>query len=241
MLYFVICDDNENHNVFMEKWLNRVFHKHNFDGKISLVANRAETVLAYSKKYYDRINVYILDIDFKDKLSGIELAREIRQEDRMSYIVFITAHEEHCMRSFKLKTFDYLLKPVTSAMIEKFIVALYDDYKRMSTFEKKVPIKSGSSIFMTNVNDIIYFEKNRQVLITHLKNGVLRSYEPLKNVAEDLSSYGFFQCHRSFIVNRRHVEKISLKEKCIYMSNGKKCFFSKRYRKEVLEYFSDIL
>ncbi len=241
MLYFVICDDNNNHNYFMKKWLSKVFLKHKINAEISLVAEKAETVMEYGSKYFDRVNVYMLDIDFKGKLTGLELAQEIRKKDRWSYIVFITAHEEHSMDSFKLKTFDYIVKPVTSSTIEKIILKLYEDYTCMNSFEVKVPIKSGTSIYMTNVKDIIYFEKCDQALVTHMKNGVIRSYEPLKKVAEELKGYGFFQCHRSYIINKKHVDKISLKDRCIYLSNGHKCYFSKQYKKEVLEYFSDIL
>lgn len=237
MLHFVICDDNEKHNYFIEKWLKKVFKKHDISAELSFMACHAENVLEYARKNLDKVNVYILDIDFNGNLSGLELAREIRKYDSWSYMIFITAYEEHCMQSFKLKTFDFLVKPVTSSSIEQLILNLYNDYKKMQSFEIKVPIKSGASIHMININDIIYFEKCRQILVVHLKNGVIRSYEPLKKVAEELGGYGFLQCHRAFMVNPGHVENISLKDRTIHLSNGEKCSFSKRYRKDVLAYF----
>lgn len=240
MLNFVICDDNNNHNYFMERWLKKVFEKNNIEAEL-FVTDDSEKVLEYSRKHYDRVNAYILDIDFKGSENGLDIAAKIREKDRRSYIVFITAHEEYSMPSFRLKTFDFLVKPVSSARIEKFVLSLVEDYRQLKSFEIKVPIRSGTSIYMTSVNDIIYFEKNGPSLIAHLKNGTIRSYEPLKQVEEEMRNYGFFRCHRSFLINPGHVEKICLKEKCIHLSNGDKCDISRRHRKEVLEHFSDIV
>ena len=140
MLYFVICDDNKKHNYFLEIWLNKIFKKHRIGAEISAVVDNADNLLLYAGQHYNRINVYILDIDFEGSKCGLELARKIREKDRQSYIVFVTAHQEYLSSSLQIKTFDYLIKPVSYTRIERCIISLHEDYRRLKLFEVKVDV-----------------------------------------------------------------------------------------------------
>ena len=239
MLYIVISDDNPNHNYFLEKWVKNVMEKHDLNASLVYVTESVEEVWGYAHKYADRVNVYILDIDFNGERNGLELAQDIREVDCHSYIIFITAYEEYSISSFKVKTFDYLIKPVTSARIEKCILNVYRDYIKSASVGLKVPVKCGNSVYMLDVSEIIYFEKCGSFLKIHLTNGVIRSYEPLKRFAAEFADYGFIQCHRSFVVNPRHVEKISLSDQSLLLSNGEKCYISRKHKKEVMRYFAN--
>ncbi|NLI70825.1 MAG: response regulator transcription factor [Firmicutes bacterium] len=241
MLHFVICDDNRKHNHFLEKWMERIFVKNGVGAEISAVIDNVDDLLLYAGQHFDRVNAYILDIDFEGNRCGLELARRIREVDRQSYIVFLTAHQEYLASSLQMKIFDYLVKPVSFRRMKRCILSLHEDYRELKSFAVKVPIKSGSSIHMVKVKDIIYLEKCGQQVEVHLVNGMIRSYESLKSMVKALEGYGFISCHRSYLVNAEHVRKICLKERSILMSNGEKCYISRRCRKEVLKHFPDII
>ena len=56
--------------------------------------------------------VYFLDIDFPGKISGLELAQKLRQYDPRGFIVFITAHHDLAVETFRLRLeeLDYIGK-----------------------------------------------------------------------------------------------------------------------------------
>ena len=240
MLYIVICDDNADHNHFLQKWVNMIIEEQGMQAKVALVAERAEDVLDYALEYTERINVYILDIELAGNTNGLELARKIRRVDRKSYFIFITGHKQYTFDSFQVKTFDYLLKPVTFSRFESSLLNLYHDYLEMGTLNSKIPLKSGSSVYMVNPNDIIYFEKDGPLLKIYLTSGLIKSYEPLKKIAAEYEVYGFIRCHRSYVVNPHHVLKISFSDNSLLMSNGDKCYFSRKYKKEIQSRFTHL-
>ena len=49
--------------------------------------------------------------------NGVEFATELRKFNKNFYLVFLTAHFEYSLLSFKCKTFDYLLKPISSSAL----------------------------------------------------------------------------------------------------------------------------
>lgn len=56
--------------------------------------------------------IYLLDIDLKSEINGIELGARIREQDSDAVLIFITTHDELVMDTFRLKlqATDYILK-----------------------------------------------------------------------------------------------------------------------------------
>lgn len=125
MLQFVLCDDNFNILLKLEKMLESIFINNNLDAKIAFRTTKAEEVLRYVQ--YNTVNVLILDIDLKSNISGLDLANIIRKKDKNVYIIFFTAHLEYGLVAYKYKTFDYIPKPVTVERLESTILRLFDD------------------------------------------------------------------------------------------------------------------
>jgi two-component system response regulator AlgR len=57
------------------------------------------------------VDVLLLDISMPG-ISGVELARSLRQLPLVPQLVFTTAHEQYAVDAFELDAADYLLKPV---------------------------------------------------------------------------------------------------------------------------------
>lgn len=125
MLNFAICDDNINILDRLEKMLENIFTKNNFDAFVSFKANNTKDMLNYVSN--NKIDVIMLDINLKSNKSGLELAEAIRKINKNSYIIFTTGHLEYAMIAYKFKTFDYLAKPITYDRLEETIKRLFDD------------------------------------------------------------------------------------------------------------------
>ena len=73
MLNFVICDDNSVILNQISKMLESIFIKHNFEALITYQGSATLEILDYINS--NHVDVLILDINFKDKITGLDIAR----------------------------------------------------------------------------------------------------------------------------------------------------------------------
>lgn len=69
-----------------------------------------------------------LDIELK-KMSGLELAKEIKAISPDTKIIFCTAYREFAMDAFRIHALGYLLKPVRAADIAAMLDAMQKDWR----------------------------------------------------------------------------------------------------------------
>ena len=115
MLDFALCDDNYNVLMKLEKMLDSIFINKKFNAQIVLTTTHPDELVNYIRG--NNINVVILDIDLKSKISGLDLANMIRKKDKNVYIIFTTGHLEYGLMAYKYKTFDYLIKLLSKKIV----------------------------------------------------------------------------------------------------------------------------
>ena len=125
MLNFVLCDDNLNIVKKLKEMLEILFVKNDIDAQVKFITDSPEELLNYEKE--NTIDVLILDINFNSNISGIELAKNIRKNNKKVYIIFSTGHLEYSLLAYSVKTFDYLPKPITLERLEVTLTRLLDD------------------------------------------------------------------------------------------------------------------
>ena len=125
MLKFAVCDDNIVILNRLTKMLENIFLKNKLNAEVVLSSTSSEELLNYTTSNF--LDVLILDIDFKSEHSGLELAQRIRQKNKNIYIIFSTAHLEYALIAYKLKTFDYLPKPITPERLEETVNIIFED------------------------------------------------------------------------------------------------------------------
>ena len=78
----------------------------------------AEEAIAMVKE--NHIDIAFLDIEMP-RISGIELAKKIKEKNPFVNIVFITAHKEYALDAFRVYATAYLLKPITEDAVRDAI------------------------------------------------------------------------------------------------------------------------
>ena len=144
MLNFAICDDNINILDRLDKMLESIFISHNIDANVVLKTTSSKDLLEFMENTV--INVLILDIELNSEISGIELAKKIREKNKSIYIIFSTGHLEYALLAYKVKTFDYLPKPLTIERLTDTILRLVNDAQN----SPKKYIKLGNKSIMIN-------------------------------------------------------------------------------------------
>ena len=108
-----------------------------------------------------RPDVLFLDIQMP-RISGLEMVGMLDPEHR-PYIVFLTAFDEYAVKAFEEHAFDYLLKPIEAARLEKTLarlrqernlqdVSLLDDAQQTL---KYIPCTGHSRIWLLQMEDVV--------------------------------------------------------------------------------------
>lgn len=239
-----ICEDKQIILNNLRTSIEKVVKQNSIDGKIVIITNNPKSILEYSKKNIKGVNAYFLDINLGSSMNGLELAKQIRNNDPDCYITFITGHPELCMTVFKyhIEAFEYLIKPVTYQALEECIVAMSKHYNKCLSLNKQnknsmIKIRSGNCDYNLELQDIIYVESVSQKLVVHTHNRNIEFFGYLKDIIDDLNKGEeiFYRCHRSYIVNINHIKEVNYKDSYIIMSDDSKCYMARQQKAEMKE------
>ena len=236
MLSFAICDDNESIRTKFVSMLKEIFEKNDIDASVVLQTENPQEFYNYLNE--NHIDVALLDIDLRAALNGLDLAKKIRDINKSINIIFITAHIEYALLAFKVKTFDYLIKPVSFQKLEECILRLTQF--TCSDTENFMKIKSGSSTYLIKKSDIIYIEKVSAKSYVYANNQIIETYYTLEEFEKILPN-NFHRSHKSYVVNVNKISKIDFFKNEIIFNNSFKCYVGRKYKKSIMDSFEDRL
>lgn len=183
--------------------------------------------------------IYFLDIDFPGKMSGLDLAQKLRQYDPRGFIVFITAHGDLAFETFRLRleALDYIVKADADTMAVRVQKCLESIQQRMQAGrpgqDGYCTVKILDMVRHIPIEDILYFEAVgiRHMLRLHLNEELLEFNSSLEHFEKELGEK-FWRCHRGFLVNRRRIRAVRLKEQLVELDNGETCLLSRKAKSE---------
>jgi DNA-binding LytR/AlgR family response regulator len=149
------------------------------------------------------LDLEILDMDSFDFISSLEYQPNI---------IMISSGEENAMKAFDFSVVDYLLKPVTYSRFCKAIdkANRYYSCKEVSNSDdNEIFIKKGSSLVKLKLKDIIYIEALENYITLYTKDEKFTIHFTMKAIENQLPSGIFIRVHRSFIVNKSNIQKIT--------------------------------
>src|SRR5579872_5358372 len=162
----------------------------------------------------EHVDLLFLDINMPH-LTGMEMATLLPPS---TAIVFTTAYSEFAADSYGFNTIDYLLKPIT---LKRFFAAMQKIETYFSRPELPAAdhaahavsegeyffIKSGRMLHKVLLNDILYFEGEKEYARLVTPTQRLLIYRRLKEIEEQLSA-SFARVHNSYIVNIARLDSI---------------------------------
>lgn len=193
----------------------------------------SEDILA-SQINFDMI---FLDIDLNSSLNGLQVAEIIQDKNPYLILIFISAYPKYVSSSFYFNTFQFLIKPIEPALLQKEFLRALDKYKMISG---KYIIKYYNEEMSVNISDIVYIEAQKRKLFIKLKNN--KSYETYGKISEQdqlVNTHNFLQPHRSFLVNPIYIESIN--NPYILLTTQEQIIISRKYQKSFQEAYSNYL
>jgi len=175
---------------------------------INCFANAESFLFAYEDTSFDLL---LIDIQMEG-MTGMELAKKLRQEGDKSEIVFVTAIKDYVFEGYDVNALHYLVKPIKHeqlySVLDKALGKVEKENNYILIKNKKVA-----------VDDIYYIESRNHYLHYFLENDSISINITIAEAMENLSRT-FVRCHRSYIVNIIHATHITKTD--VVMDNGKK-------------------
>lgn len=169
-------------------------------------------------------DLIFLDIHLEDDLS-FAIFEKVKVS---SPIIFTTAFDEYAIRAFKMKSIDYLLKPIIQEELNHAIskykdlvnpaqkeIDLSSLYKLISlqnvSYKERFSITVGQKIKTFSTTEIAYFYSTEGISFMVLKN---KSEYPvddsLEILAQELNPKEFFRINRKYLVKIDAIQNVHI-------------------------------
>ncbi|MBD5545408.1 MAG: response regulator transcription factor [Lachnospiraceae bacterium] len=232
MLYIFLCEDSKKQREFIEVIINKIILFEDFELCLACSTDNPHTILEQMDDVSDS-GIYFLDIDLHSDMNGLLLAQKIRQKDPRGFIVFITTHSEMSYMTFtyKVEALDFIIKDKPNelhARIHQCILDAYYKYKSpQNSIHKNFTCFSGEKEYCVPLENILFFETslNAHKILLHEYDKTIEFTGKLTEIEKKLPDE-FHRIHRSFLVNKKHIKEIDLKNRLVTMSNGEVCIAS---------------
>ncbi|WP_139488569.1 LytR/AlgR family response regulator transcription factor [Brevibacillus dissolubilis] len=217
----VIADDDELSRAILHKMLR------NCPG-IHIVGEAADGEELIRQVIMEQPHLIYVDISMP-RMDGMKAVHECIKLQPKLKVIFITAYVHYAVDAFDISAVDYVVKPVEQprlfraterarqAILSQGMVqqmALESTVAHTAPTEKEKAkakhffIRSEGSYHFVPQSDILYIEKLGRKAMLHTANNIYEMNETLGSIINRLGP-GFLQCHRSYIINSEHVEKIT--------------------------------
>lgn len=174
----------------------------------------------------------------------IELLRAVRRQYAQSDFFLIADHTISPMeyltpdiRAASLLLWPYQEKEQTQ-VLKTFLQDFFNHRDRSDTDGAYV-VENQSGKVVIPYDQIYYVEVRERKVFIRLRNKEYSRYDSLENVMKQLSDT-FIRCHRSFVFNTRHLDKVRLSENTIYLDHGMILPLSRKYKPAVKEYVNGL-
>lgn len=158
--------------------------------------------------FFSQVNSYdiiLMDINLPG-LNGYEAAKQLREKNNSSVIVFVTSLAQYAIKGYEVNALDFMIKPINYYSFSLKMRRAVNEIKR--NIEETVVIKSKTQVNIIKIRDIYYVEVSSHTVIYHTKTGNYLTTGTMKKIEENLIPYHFALCNQCYLVNLRYVVSV---------------------------------
>lgn len=219
MIKIAICEDEKLFRDKLIQLLDDYFDGKKLEYRIDDFA-RGEDLL---KGEIGEYNLFCLDVEIKDGMDGIQIAKQIRLTDRKSEIIFMTSHQEDAYRAFEVEAFRYLIKPIQKEVLGQALDLFLE--RKEEKEDKYLILNQGQKFIQIPLVDILYFETlDRKLKVNTFKKSYIVDNK-INELDKQLEDRYFFRVHKSYLINLMYVSEHD--QTTVTMQNNDVVFISR--------------
>ena len=212
------------------------------ESDIEIVGECTNAIEAIGVIHKIRPDIVFLDIQMP-RISGLEMVGMLDQQHR-PHIVFLTAFEEYAVQAFEQCAFDYLLKPIQAARLQKTLARLRLGYQEQDVSQvpqyqqplKFIPCISSNRLWVLQLEDVAFVSSRVGGVYVTGQDGKETFTELTLRTLEVRTP--LLRCHRQYLVNMDYLKEIRLEDKNqaeLLLRDGQIVPVSRRYLKSLKE------
>ena len=228
------------------------------DPEIEIAGRCEDGAAALAAIGSEQPDLVFLDVQMPE-LGGLEVLAALPEANR-PVVVFVTAYEEHAVRAFELCAVDYVLKPFRDDRLRAALARAKEqvrraDYReirrrtdelleRMRRLEAatgsapplapaRLVFRAGNGHVFVEAGDIAWVEAQGAGARLFAQGQAQEVRESLQSIEQRLDAAQFVRIHRSFIVNRSAVARITpagYGDHTVWTNDGAQLRLSRSYR-----------
>lgn len=203
-MLIAICDDEKFYREKIQKLLENYLKEHDLSYEIQLFSSGEEFLQESENKV--KFDIVFMDINMSS-LDGIQTAMQMRSFHSRTYIVLITAFIHYALEGYKVNAVRYIMKDTLDTAMGECMDAIL---QKMQLKQVTFSFVEGEKRLYTD--NILYVESQKhKSIFVYMDESLItyQIYERLDVIEEKLSGYGFLRIHKSYLVNMKHIYKIS--------------------------------
>ncbi len=201
MYHVVICDDEKEILSDLHKKIQDCFDKTGIQARYTCIDDARDLMARIED---ERIDVLFLDIDMPYH-SGMEIAGYMSRQERRTILVFVTSHDALVYQTFAYRPFGFIRKTHIEEELEELTLRIR---RELLEGQQELIIQKGQELYRLLLGDLLYIEAEGNYLVLQLKNEKIRIRETMTNMENKLCGKGFIRCHKGYLVNTWHIEKL---------------------------------
>jgi DNA-binding LytR/AlgR family response regulator len=223
-----ICDDEQAQTQYLSALVKKWATLHGNQVRIETFNSAEAFQFSWCEdRSYDLL---LLDIKMPGK-NGMELAIAIRQRDGHLALLFITGFPDFLAEGYDVDALNYLIKPIDE---EKFFAVLDKAAARVCTSPRSILLPVAGGNLRIPAEEILYAEAFSHTIELYSTRQSC-TVKVSMNELEALLGEGFFRCHRSYIVNVKHLRRVS--RTVLLLDTGKEIPLSRKLYDEANQVF----
>lgn len=156
----------------------------------------------FLNQYRQAYDLIFMDIELPE-LNGMETARQLRQMDTVTTLIFITNMAQYALHGYEVGALDYVLKPVRYATFAMKLKKAVRNIQKLS--DTTIDLVMPSGFARIAVSQLLYVEVQKHYLTYHTEDASYTVRETMKDAEQRLIPLHFLRCNNCYLVNLRHV------------------------------------
>lgn len=241
MLRIATVDDNpadlKEIRICLSHYFKKCAEKTPIDYTITAYTSGPSFLEDFKKGDYDLI---LLDI-YMPRMTGMQVANEIRAIDEDAWIIFLTTSRDHALESYNVFASGYVLKPLLdhAPQLEALLTRLLpEDALAAKTLTVKL---AGGECLSIPYSHILYMDcQGSRGAVLHLEDRAIASQNSYQELADILlSDERFLESYHRLILNMNAVT--AMQEDTFLMKGNHSLPISRRKKKEVKQQYMQFL
>ncbi|MDR2042892.1 MAG: LytTR family DNA-binding domain-containing protein [Clostridium sp.] len=228
----VLCDDRPQDLGALQTQIVRASEQIGWEA-VTYPCKDGQEVIRLLCDQKERFDILFLDI-YMPGISGLEVARKIREAGLGIVLVFVSACAQHVFEAIQYGPFRYVRKNRMEQELPQTLQAAVSFLESQN--EKTMILKTDAGDVKIKPSEIMYYETEGKKVVIHLKDG--KDYfvwKTIKELKQKLKEEVFVSIHSGCVVNTRYLSECS--SFGVTLKNGKRLIASRRKRSNVRNAF----